>query len=209
MAVTRSRGSIHGNRDRGGVAVRRPGHRHRRPVRPGAGRHGRLGEHVGLVRDRSAIRDGRALRRRRQLCRPARWHRPRHARSRHRAPQQPVLRAPRRPDPDGRRARAGDPRQPEGHARPRLLPHSVLFPVGHLVGRDRRAVALPVQRHRAGEQGAQLGLRSTDRTGSRTRVASSTSSSAPSASPPRTILSAARGSWGSPAGTGSPARRLP
>ena len=120
------------------------------------------------------------------------------------AEEQRLVRDPRGPDPDRAGAvprGAREPADPEGA---RVLPHRLLLPVGDQLGRDHRAVAVPVLHHRRGQRRARLARASTDRTGSTRRPASSTS--APHGGPGR--AHAEHASSASRTGIGSAARRV-
>ena len=89
------------------------------------------------------------------------------------------------PHPDGGRARSSRCWSTGDAARPRLLPHRVLLPVGDELGRDHGAVAVPVLADRRGQQAPVVLRRQRAELVQRPARASSTSSSARSASTSR------------------------
>ena len=135
----------------GRLAVHRPGDHHPRRLPPDPDRHGGLGQHLRLERQRQPVRRERALRRPRELPPPADGARARPEQLRHGDPQQRLLRPARRPDPDRGCALPRRPRQPAPE-RGRLLPHRVLLPVGHELGRDHGPLPLPLFARRRHQQ---------------------------------------------------------
>ena len=122
--------------------------------------------------------------------------------------QQPLLRPPRRPDPDSGRALPGRPRDagPEGH---RVLPDRVLLPVGDELRRDHRPLPLSLRSAGVRSTSSCRTWASRGRRGSTTRAASSTSSSASSASTSRRPRSRTGCSSASATGTGWRGRASP
>ena len=149
MAVA---GAWHSRSSGGGrLAVHRACDRHPGRVSLRTDRHGGLGECLRLERQRKPVRPERTLRRPPELPPSADNARARSEQLRHVDPQQRLLRAPGRSDPDCGCPLPGGSRQ-QAREGGRVLPNSVLFPVGHEFGRDHGPLPLPLFAGRRDQQ---------------------------------------------------------